>query len=74
MYYPGQLERRYDLRFRLAVAMENQTLPYGLGALWAGAGARYSWKGVCDCATGSERRRPRARDLLVAARCMAAVC
>lgn len=51
MYYPGQLERRFDLRFRLALAMENQTLPYGLGMLWAGAGAKYSWKGICGCAS-----------------------
>jgi alpha-mannosidase len=51
LYYPGRIERRYDLRFPLAVAMENQTLPYGLGALWAGAGARYSWRGICACAT-----------------------
>jgi alpha-mannosidase len=51
MYYPGQLERRYGLRFRLAYSMENQTLPYGIGALWAGSGARYSWKGICGCAT-----------------------
>jgi alpha-mannosidase len=51
MYYPGQLERRYGLRFRLAYSMENQTLPYGIGALWAGSGAKYSWKGICGCAT-----------------------
>jgi alpha-mannosidase len=51
LYYAGQLERRYQLRFPLALAMENQTLPYGLGALFAGAGARYSWRGICDCAT-----------------------
>ncbi len=51
MYYAGSLERRHNLRFSLAVAMENQTLPYGLGALWAGAGARYSWKGICGCAS-----------------------
>jgi alpha-mannosidase len=50
-YYAGRIERRYNLRFRVAVAMENQTLPYGLSALWAGAGARYSWKGICGCAT-----------------------
>ena len=30
MYYPGILERKYDVRFPLAVAMENQTLPLGL--------------------------------------------
>ena len=51
MYYPGQIERRYNLRFPLAVCMENQTLSYGLGALWAGAGAQFSWRGVCGCAT-----------------------
>jgi alpha-mannosidase len=49
MYYPGQLERRHGLDFPLAIAMENAGMAYGLGALWAGAGAEYSWKGVCDC-------------------------
>ena len=49
MYYPGQIERKYNLKFDLAVAMENQTLPFGLGALWSGAGARYSWRGICNC-------------------------
>lgn len=47
MYYAGRLERRFGLRFRLAIAMENQTAPLGLGAVFAGAGARYSWKGIC---------------------------
>ncbi len=51
MYYPGRLERRYNLRFSLVSTVENQTQPYGLGALWAGAGAKYSWKGICGCAT-----------------------
>jgi alpha-mannosidase len=51
MYYAGSVERRYDVRFPLAIAMENQTLPYGLGALFAGAGAKYSWRGMCNCAT-----------------------
>ena len=37
MYHAGQLERRFDLRFPLAVSMENQTLPLGLSALWAGS-------------------------------------
>ena len=62
MYYAGSLERRHNLRFLLAVAMENQTLPYGLGSLWAGAGAKYSWKGICGCASkmrseGAETRQ-----------------
>ncbi len=46
MYYAGQLERKYKLRFKLAGSMENNTLPLGLSALWAGAGAKYSWKGI----------------------------
>ena len=51
MYYAGAMERKYDLDLSLAVAMENQTLPYGLGALWAGSGAKYSWRGICNCAS-----------------------
>ena len=51
MYYAGRLERRYAMRFPLAVAMENQTLPLGLASLFAGSGARYSWRGVCACAS-----------------------
>ena len=51
MYYSGRLERKQDLRFPLAVAMENQTLPLGLASLFAGSGAKYSWRGVCGCAT-----------------------
>lgn len=51
MYYAGRLERRYDMRFSLATSMENQTQPLGLASLWAGSGARYSWKGVCGCAS-----------------------
>jgi alpha-mannosidase len=46
MYYAGQLERAYRLRFTLAGAMENNTLPLGLSSLWAGSGAKYSWKGI----------------------------
>jgi alpha-mannosidase len=51
MYYSGRLERKYNLRFKLALAMEDQTLPLGLASLFAGAGAQYSWRGVCGCAT-----------------------
>ncbi len=46
MYYAGHLERRHGLRFTMAGAMENNTLPLGLASLWAGAGAKYSWKGI----------------------------
>lgn len=51
MYDAGALERAHRLRFRLAVCMENQTLPLGLASLWAGSGARWSWRGVCGCAS-----------------------
>ncbi|MBZ0287462.1 MAG: hypothetical protein K8I30_07595, partial [Anaerolineae bacterium] len=32
-----------------AYTVENQTTPYGLVALWAGAGAKYTWRGICGC-------------------------
>ena len=51
LYYAGRIERAHDLRFPLAIAMENQTLPLGLASLFAGSGARYSWRGVCGCAS-----------------------
>ncbi len=51
MYYAGRLERRFGVRFTMAVANEIQTLPLGLASLWVGSGARYSWKGVCGCAS-----------------------
>jgi alpha-mannosidase len=63
MYYAGRLERRYDTRFRLACAMEDQTLPYGLPSLWAGSGARYSWKGVCRCWTNVPGLSDRGREI-----------
>ena len=60
MYYAGRLERRLGLRFPLAMAMENQTLPGGLASLWAGSGAQYSWRGVCGCASKTDwGNRPR---------------
>lgn len=63
MYYAGSLERRFGLRFPIALAMENQTLPFGLGAVWAGAGARYSWRGICDCATRREKPGDREHEI-----------
>lgn len=54
MYYSGEVERRYGLRFQMADAMENQTLPRGLASLFSGSGAKYSWRGVCACATRME--------------------
>lgn len=50
-YYGGYLERTYEIPVELAIAQENATLPLGLASLWAGSGAKYSWKGVCNCAT-----------------------
>ena len=67
MYYAGELERRFGLRFVLANAMENQTQPYGLYALWAGSGVRYSWKGICGCASRAPYRRDRRNELFWAA-------
>jgi alpha-mannosidase len=46
MYYAGQMERKYDLRFRMAGTMENNTLPLGMSSIWAGSGAKYSWYGI----------------------------
>ena len=60
LYYGGIVERKYALRLEMAASIENQTLPYGLGMLWAGSGVKYSWKGICGCASkikhsGSQR-------------------
>jgi len=51
MYYAGRIERRYDLRLPTVQPMENQTMPYGVGSLFAGAGAKYCWMGICNCAS-----------------------
>ena len=51
MYYSGYLERKYGLDIDIAVAQENATIPLGLASIWAGSGVKYSWKGVCNCAT-----------------------
>ncbi len=66
MYYPGLIERRHNVRFPLAIAMEDQTQPYGLASLWAGSGAKYSWKGVCDCATQVTQLNNRDREIYYA--------
>ncbi len=66
MYYPGLIERRANVRFPIAIAMENQTLPFGLPSLWAGSGAKYSWKGVCNCATHVPQLEDRDREIYYA--------
>ena len=63
MYYPGQLERRHGVDFPLAIAMENAGMAYGLGAVWAGAGAEYSWKGVCNCPSLVPNLQSRAKEI-----------
>ncbi|MCF0069741.1 glycosyl hydrolase-related protein [Dyadobacter sp. CY261] len=51
MFDAGKMERSFGVRFPLAVCMENQTMPLGLSTLWAGSGAKFSWKGICGCAS-----------------------
>ncbi|MBE0698496.1 MAG: glycoside hydrolase, partial [Anaerolineaceae bacterium] len=63
MYYAGTLERKYNLSFPLFTPIENQALPYGLGALYAGCGAKYAWKGICGCASRIEDAWDREHDI-----------
>ncbi len=66
MYYPGLIQRQYNVDFPIAIAMENQTLPFGLTSLWAGSGAKYSWKGVCGCASRMPVQIDRDREIYYA--------
>ncbi|HVM96126.1 MAG TPA: hypothetical protein VMT89_07040, partial [Candidatus Acidoferrales bacterium] len=50
-YYPGRLQRQYGLPFLLAQDMENETVPWGISSIWSGSGVKYTWKGICGCAT-----------------------
>ena len=52
-YYPGSVERRSPIHFSLAQQMEDQTIPWGIASLWAASGVKYSWKGICACATSA---------------------
>lgn len=64
MYYAGRIERRYGLRFQLAYAIENQTMPLGLVSLFRGSGAKFTWHGVCACHTRiPDIREPRPHDI-----------
>lgn len=64
MLFAGQLERDYGLEFELATFMENQTLPYGVASILAGAGAKYSWHGVCGCESMiADIAQPRDREI-----------
>ncbi|HTH51779.1 MAG TPA: hypothetical protein VL501_07595 [Pyrinomonadaceae bacterium] len=66
MYYPGLIERRSNVHFPVAIAQENQAMPFGLPSLWAGSGAKYSWKGVCNCATHVPNLGSRDREIYYA--------
>ncbi len=48
MYYAGELQRKYAVPFDMALDMKKQVLPLGLASLWAGSGAKYSWRGICS--------------------------
>ncbi|MFN8545786.1 MAG: hypothetical protein U0807_16510 [Candidatus Binatia bacterium] len=50
-YYPGRMERQYGVSFLTAQEMENSTIPWGIASIWAGSRVKYSWKGLCGCAT-----------------------
>ncbi len=63
MFYAGSLARRYGLKFKLALAQENQAMPFGVGSLFAGAGASYFWKGICGCASKIPDAWDRIRDM-----------
>jgi alpha-mannosidase len=62
-YYGGYLERKYDIDVDIAVCQENATIPLGLSSLWAGSGAKYSWKGVCFCATKTKNHGVRDHEM-----------
>ncbi len=51
MYYAGELKKKYNIPFDMAMCVENQVMPLGLASLWKGSGARYAWHGVCNCST-----------------------
>jgi alpha-mannosidase len=63
MYYAGRIERRYDIRFPMAAPMENQTMPAGVGSIWAGAGAEYCWMGICGCASRVDFHKSRMHEI-----------
>ena len=62
MYYSGYLQKRYGIEMRLAISMESQVLPLGLSSLWRGSGVKYSWKGVCGCASKMDKPNIQNRD------------
>lgn len=49
--YPGRIERARGVSFSIAEDIENQTTPWGIASIWAGSRVKYTWKGICGCAT-----------------------
>jgi alpha-mannosidase len=62
-YYGGYLQRKFGIDVNLAVCQENATIPLGLGSIWAGCGAKYSWKGVCNCASKTNTKGSRKHEI-----------
>ncbi|MBC7826166.1 MAG: glycoside hydrolase [Chitinophagaceae bacterium] len=62
MYYAGYLQKKYGIDLKLGISMESQTLPLGLSSLWSGSGVKYSWKGVCGCASRMRKADLQNRD------------
>src|SRR5262249_1681141 len=48
-FYPGRLQRQYGINFFAGREEENMTIPWGINSIWYGSGAKYSWKGICNC-------------------------
>ena len=64
MYYAGRIQRRYGLALPTVQPMEDQTMPFGVGSLFAGAGAKYCWMGICSCASRvPDNAAPRAHEI-----------
>ncbi len=63
MYYSGYLERKYGIKIYTSTAQENTTIPLGVASLWKGSGVKYSWKGVCNCATKVKSKGRRANEM-----------
>lgn len=74
-YWPGRMQRLYQIPFKRAQAMENAALPWGLSSIWRNSGAEFTWHGICGCATDApfadhqtplfRWRGPDDRDMLV---------
>ena len=50
-YWPGWEQRRTGIEFLLGMSEETHNIPWGLASIWNHMGVKYTWKGVCNCAT-----------------------